>query len=235
MEYKFVRTDHNYERYSAWRVLYSAPWSAPFPVRLIDELFLRACELLGRKDNLKLYDPCVWSGYMMTIIWLLHWKMVERIDGSDIDEKMLKVADKNLSLLSSDWMQKRIVELGSYIKLYAKQSHVDAFRDAQVLLDEVVSIGHTIQTKCRIQDMKHLDNIATYDLVITDLPYGNRTFLQWDIDLQVSIEGLWSLLCDWWVLVLISDKKQHFRNFPWQTSRKELSHGKRRITFLKKV
>lgn len=232
MDFKYVITDQNYEKYSAWRVLYGAHGAAPFPVRLIDEIFQRACELLGSAHNLKLYDPCVWSGYMMTIIWLLHWWMIEALDWSDIDEKMIEVAKKNLGLLSVVWMQKRIEELKEYVKLYGKQSHVDTIKDAELLLEWVSKLQHNIQTQCRVQDIDTIKTDTTYDMVITDLPYGNLTSLHWNVDLHEVIEKLWSVLREWGVLVLVSDKKQHFRDFSWQSFRKELSHGKRRITFI---
>ena len=235
MEYKFVTRHENYEKYASWRVLYSAPWSAPFPVRLIDEIFQRACELAWKTTNLKLYDPCLWSGYMMTIIWFLHGSKIQSITWSDSDEKVLKIAEKNLDLLTVAWLQKRIAELESYEKLYGKQSHTDAIKDAQALLSWIHATNHHINTSCKIQSIESVEINNQCDIIIADLPYGNLTSWNWEIDIQNAIERLWNNLSQGGIMVLMSDKKQRFQDFSRQASKKAFNHGKRRIMFVKKM
>lgn len=101
----------NYEDYASGRVLYGARGVPNFPVRLIQEIFLRAANFSPRKNELSVCDCCCGGGYSLTVLGLLNPERIARIWASDIDPEMLKVAGKNLSLLTPAGMAARLDQL----------------------------------------------------------------------------------------------------------------------------
>lgn len=237
MQYKYLKEKENYESYAAWRVLYSAFWAAPFPVRLIDEIFQRTCDLLGKKDNLRMLDPCIGSWYMMTVLGFLHYRQITSIDWSDTNESMIEFAKKNLHLLTKDGIEKRISELKNTANKSEKQSHIEAMRDGEILKQRIVDWwDHTIKTECKIWSIDKIESLFqgnAYDIIIFDSPYGNLTSWEWDISIDKMYISLSNLLTTWGVLVIVSDKSIKFNVLEWY-QKKILNHGKRRITFIKK-
>lgn len=181
MTYKYARKC-NYEKYASWGVLYNKPWSTWFPVRLLDEIRCRTKVLLGKNDiqnKLRVYDPCWWIWYMLTVLWFLHWIDISEILVSDIDAESVTIAKKNLSLLSFNWIQKRIIELQTYIDLYNKVSHKKSKTYAQEIKSEVVAIQHIV-SDCSVLDIAKISKKPKeklFDVIICDIPYGKMT--QW--------------------------------------------------------
>jgi uncharacterized small protein (DUF1192 family) len=65
----------------------------------------------------------------------------------------LNIAEKNLNLLSKDGIQKRIGELQEYIKLYNKESHIGALKDALELLSLNTNRKNKIEISCETQSI----------------------------------------------------------------------------------
>ncbi len=173
MQYKYVTEKQNYEMFSSWRVLYSLPGSAPFPVRLIDEIFQRCCVLIWKNTNLRLYDPCVGSWYMMTVLWLLHYDKITTLEWSDIAEKALSIAEKNFSLLTTQWLHKRIDEIQHMINQFWKDSHKNALEDAKKILATITPYSEHIYTKVFISSIltsKQQSHKQQFDIIIFDTP-----------------------------------------------------------------
>ncbi len=233
MVYKFALQKENYEKYAAWRVLYSIPWSAPFPVRHIDDIFQRAYELLWTNNKVNIYDPCIGSGYMMTVLWLLHGDKINSISWSDIDQDMIKIAEKNLELLQTSGINNRIIGITRMIENYQKQSHISALKDANDIKSIVTNQKHYIKTECDVSNIVDLNFSPKYDMIMFDLPYWNITSRQWDIEIVELIEKLWSWLKVWWVLIVIWNKDLRLKA-SWGNTKKSINHGKRRIFLIKK-
>ncbi|GAB6109055.1 hypothetical protein JCM19376_30110 [Fusibacter bizertensis] len=76
---------------------------------------------------------------MLTVVGLLFRSKFKMIIGSDIDENVLKVADKNLSLLSIDGLNVRKNEIVGMFQAYNKESHYDALKDLSRILCKLKS------------------------------------------------------------------------------------------------
>lgn len=62
MQYKYC-PNTNFEDLSSGRVIYSSSGVPNFPVRLLNEIFLRCVEYSEKKTHLNVYDPCCGGGY----------------------------------------------------------------------------------------------------------------------------------------------------------------------------
>src|SRR3954454_13430762 len=101
MKYRFVPQRENYEDYAGGRVLFGRPGNTAFPVRLASEIFQRCADRLARSGvppPYSIYDPCCGSGYLLTVIGLLHGDRIARILASDVNLHALEFAQRNLSL-----------------------------------------------------------------------------------------------------------------------------------------
>src|SRR5215211_6457770 len=102
MQYKYAKEQQNYSDFSSGRVFYSLPGHPAFPVRLASEIFQRC--LAHRKTTYQvstpctLYDPCCGAAYHLSILAYLHWGHIREVIASDIDEKAVALAERNLRL-----------------------------------------------------------------------------------------------------------------------------------------
>lgn len=238
MKYMHVTEKQNYETLASWRVLYSVPGLAPFPVRLVDEIFQRCCVLVWKNANLRLYDPCVGSWYMMTVLWLLHYEKISTLVWSDINEKALWIAKKNFSLLTTAWLHKRIEEIQNMCNQFWKDSHKSALEDAKKILSTIILYSKEIETNLFISSIsapKQEYFKQQFDIIIFDAPYWNLTQRSEELTWEQLYDSLWGELTSTGVLVVITDKKSpKIKNVRTYTKTSHFNHGKRRITFLKK-
>src|SRR5690554_5981977 len=117
MEYKYGKND-NYEDFSAGRVIYNAKGMTNFPVRLAQEIYGRCLQYSPKKRNICLYDCCCGGGYLLTVLGFLNQDTIGKIIGSDINMEMLDIAKKNLSLLTAEGINNRILEIEQMIASY---------------------------------------------------------------------------------------------------------------------
>lgn len=240
MIYKFATEKENYEDLASGRVLYNAPGATAFPVRLASELFQRARELAVRqtgKTALTVYDPCCGSGYLLTVLGILHGGHVERLVGSDVDGRMLEIARKNLSLLEPAGMDRRLAELQALYEQYGKASHAGALESARRLRQRIARRGSAIPvslfqadaTRPRMPDGPP----GGIDLVMADVPYGQVA--QWaggaDEPIALLLEHLLPWLHPASLAVIIADKKQRVEHAAYRRAAR-LKAGKRQAVFL---
>ena len=243
MNYKYASVKTNYEDLSAGRVLYSIPGSTGFPVRLASEIFQRGAAYLEKKfqkERLVLYDPCCGSGYLLTTIGLLHHDKISQIYASDIDLKMLGVAEKNLKLLTLEGIEKRIQRLQEMYTEYGKDAHKLALESAIRLYGKVKNDTRSVETNVFFYDVTGSEPfppniLSNIDFVLTDLPYGNITHWQGSDDestgLKTLIERTRPILSPRSVVAIVSLKKQKL-SFEHQIELTSFSLGKRIVTFL---
>jgi hypothetical protein len=255
MPYRFSRERLDYSDFASGRVIRSVPGRTAFPVRLADELFQRCLALRPAArwgSPVALYDPCCGGASLLCTLALLHWPSIRQIIASDADQDVLSLASRNLALLTPEGMNERRQEIAALHAEYGKASHAEALGSVERLearLSELVRI-HPLPTRLFLADgldptslRAHLD-ARSIDVVIADVPYGQRTrWLDSESD-RVSAEShegttkIWQLLEALWpalaadaVLAIVSDKSQrarHERYAPAGT----LQIGKRRATFL---
>jgi SAM-dependent methyltransferase len=183
LEYRFAASEPR-EHFASGRVLYNARGAAPFPVRLADEIAQRcfhALEERGCVGPYAVYDPCCGSGYLLTVIGLLHGPRIRAVLASDIDASMLEIARRNLSLLTEAGMRARTEQLRELYAQFGKPSHREALESAAILEGyrargpiEAIEVFQADIT-AGAPDFFREGGFGPADIVIADLPYGQLT------------------------------------------------------------
>jgi tRNA G10 N-methylase Trm11 len=231
MEYKYGKAG-NYEDFSSGRVLYHVNGMTNFPVRLAQEIYGRCLQYSPKKSNITLYDCCCGGGYLLTIIGFLNQDTIGRIIGSDINENMLHIAKKNLSLLSKDGISKRIIEIDEMIENFQKESHIEA-KNSAIRLKGLIrnDIEYAV---FQADALKAINLEEAPDIIVTDVPYGNM--VAWTGDEENLIDKLlnvlYSISSPNTIIGLCMDKKQKVRNEKFIRLEKQ-QVGKRRFEILK--
>lgn len=242
MSYVFETENRNYEDFASGRVLYNQHGSTSFPVRLASEIFQRCQQILikaGANGPYIIYDPCCGGAYMLTSLGFLHGDRISGILASDINESMVALAERNLSLLSLEGMAQREEQIKKMIADFGKASHSEALQSAAKLKELLSTRNIRINTRIFAADAtkeKRIDEKV--DMVITDLPYGR--VVQWSdaCDESNAVRGLLDnlkpILADNSVIAIISSKKTAFKHELY----KRVEHfqiGKRKVTFLQQA
>ena len=232
MEYKYAEKD-NYEDFSSGRVLYSAKGMTNFPVRLAQEIYGRCLQYSPKKKNICLYDCCCGGGYLLTVLGFLNQDTIGRIIGSDINPEMLKIAEKNISLLSQDGINRRILEIDQMIERYKKQSHIEARYSAVRLKD---LIKDEIEYEIFWCDaLKAINPEIKPDIIITDVPYGNM--VDWEGHggdfVDKLLDALYKICTSDTIISICMDKNQKVGNEKFKRLEKH-KIGKRKFVILKK-
>jgi hypothetical protein len=245
MSYKFATENINYEDYSSGRVLFNQHGTTSFPVRLTSEIFQRCENILneGSKDErYTIYDPCCGGAYLLTTIGYLHGNKVLKLYGSDVDEGVIPLAKKNLSLLTISGLNERIDQINKMILDYNKASHREALQSALKLKKRLGSRTHIIDTDCFVcdatKDTDMKNTISNFNIVITDLPYGD--VVQWN-DGQEQSEAIKKLLNNLLpklainsVVAIISTKKTVIKHEKYERI-EHFNLGKRQVVFLRPI
>jgi Predicted N6-adenine-specific DNA methylase len=223
--------------------LYNARGAAPFPVRLADEIAQRGFHVLEERGCVgpyTVYDPCCGSGYLLTVIGLLHGPRIRAALGSDIDEAMLETALRNLSLLTESGMRARMDQIRELHARYGKPSHREALESAAVLdrfrargMIERIEVFRADIT-AGTPDLFRGSAPGPVNLVIADLPYGQLTGWRGDAGDPVArmLDALRPLLRPGAsVVALIADKSLKLRHERYRRLTL-LKAGKRQIGLL---
>ena len=252
MQYKYVTEQQDYSDYSSGRVFYSLPGHPAFPVRLASEIFQRCLahreKQYGMTAPCTLYDPCCGAAYHLSVLGYLHGEHIQKIIVSDIDEKAVELARRNLGLLSIEGLHGRIRELSDLSERYRKESHQEALESAAVLQKRLSALTEkqpleTMVFQASASDGKSiLHNVqpGSVDIVFTDVPYGRHS--RWSITelarssdpLTLMLETLLPVLSSTSIVAISSDKGQK----PAHERYQRLEHfqvGKRRVVILRPI
>ena len=125
----------------------------------------------------RLYDPCCGGAYLLTCIGFLHGQEISHIYASDIDHKVISIAEKNLSLLTQEGLKKRIAQIESMYAEFGKESHYEALNSA-LRVKEILDKGDgRPEIRCFTADVTKARDLTgivdSVNMVITDLPYGD--------------------------------------------------------------
>lgn len=206
MPYRFASESQNYSDYSSGRVFYTSPGHPAFPIRLAGEIFQRCLALRqanGLTNPVVLYDPCCGSAYHLSTLAYLHWQAIDTIIASDIDEDILAVAARNLSLLTLAGLEKRIEEIVAMHTRYHKSSHAAALDSAQRFKHQLQerTKTHRVETRLFVADATDAKSLADrlagqpIDVVISDVPYGQHSSWQESKSSPASSDSpLWQML-----------------------------------------
>lgn len=249
MQYKYVQEQPDYSDLASGRVFHSLSGHPAFPVRLASEIFQRCLasrEMLYKNSGrCVLYDPCCGAAYHLSILAYLHRERIREVIGSDIDEKAVALAKRNLELVSIAGLDNRIAEISKMYESYGKLSHKDALKSAQVLRSNLLisSQSHPLATKAfcasATESKDILSNIPAkaVDIVFTDVPYGQHSaWHQPDATdpIAAMLDALGPILSESSVVAIVSDKKQKVSHGKFQRI-EQLQLGKRRVVILKPI
>lgn len=242
MAYRFVTDKADYRDLASGQVLLSAPGQPAFPVRLVSEIFQRARALLGNPAAVSLYDPCCGSGYHLAVLGFLHREALANLTASDIDPETVKLATRNLSLLTLEGLDQRRQAIAADWQAFGKASHQLALASADRLLVRLAE-APALPTRVFVADatqpgqiVAHLDHPV--DLVLSDLPYGQLTAWQGERKTQQPIwhllEQLRPVLHEHSVVALATTKGEVVAHKKFERYGR-FRLGKRLITFLKPI
>lgn len=252
MQYKYATEQIDYSDFTSGRVFYSLPGHPAFPVRLASEIFLRCLahreRFYGTSALCSLYDPCCGAAYHLSVLAFLHGERLRAVTASDIDEKAVALAGKNLDLLTMHGMEKRISQISRLYAEFNKDSHKAALQSGHVLKERLAALArqHPITAAVFQADARDreamVENIKpeTIDIVFTDVPYGQHS--RWrGSPIDEGASPLWSMLAalldvlsSTSILAIVSDKGQKAAHPGYQRV-EQFQVGKRRVTILKPV
>lgn len=247
MKYRFA-SRQDYGDFASGKVFLSWPGRPAFPVRLASEMFQR-CLALRRAEGVRspvvLYDPCCGGGYLLSVLAYLHGETIGQLIGSDIDSEAVRLAERNLSLLTPAGLEQRISEIEAMLSCYGKASHAEALASATRLKKRLRELGpgRTITTTVFQADATNQADLDAnlsglkVDVIITDVPYGQRSFWQGSDTgagdpMGQMLETLLGVLSERAILALAADKGQKISHPSYQRL-EQLRVGKRQIVFLR--
>jgi 23S rRNA G2445 N2-methylase RlmL len=249
MVYRFAQERLDYHDFAAGTVFHASPGHPAFPVRLTSEIFQRCMDIRKREGltgRCSVYDPCCGGGYLLASLAFLHWADIQTIYASDADPRILETARRNLNLLNPDGLQQRIEQIESMIGQFDKLSHREAHQSAHRLKAHLLkdykshSIAVHTFTANVITDTLTDDVATPIDMVITDIPYGNRS--EWSgLPHDAIHEPAWYLLQSLLnilpihaVVAIASNKQQKIAHERYQRI-EHFQIGKRRVVILKPI
>ena len=244
MEYKFATDRANYADLASGHVFYSLPGHPAFPVRLASEIYQRCLALRGQGPSpCTIFDPCCGAAYHLSVIAYLHWDSICRVICSDIDEKAVSLAERNLGLLTPGGMERRGREISAMVRLYDKDSHKGALESLTRMQDQVNRLTAIRPIQTHVFRANAIDAVslraglqgAAIDLVFSDIPYGQHS--QWE-QTQSSqpawalLEALFEFLTPKSIVAIASDKLQKAAHEKYERLER-FQLGKRHVVILK--
>jgi len=251
MPYQFATENKDYSAYASGHVFYAAPGHPAFPVRLVSEIFQR-CQALRQRNGLSgpvvLYDPCCGSAYHLGTLAYLHWMEIDTLIGSDIDAEILRVAARNLGLLTLEGLEKRVQEIAQLLNLYDKPSHMSAAISAGQFKQQLSAYTqiHPINTRLFQADSTDSPQIIRglegrqIDIVLADVPYGkmsnwqsaeHSTAAKDESFLGQMLGALAPALSSSSIIAIASDKAQKCEHAQYRRMGR-FKIGMRQVTFL---
>ncbi|MBR8744378.1 rRNA methyltransferase [Nocardiopsis sp. MG754419] len=184
--YAIERADHS--ALASGHVLRSAPGFPGFPVRLASELLQRArVHLEG--DRARLWDPCCGSGYLVSVLGLLHRDLITHVRATDVDADAVGIAARNLELLTVEGLTERERELRRSARDFGRIAFVERAEAARDLAAGLTVMGGDLPHASAVADVFTLTEPVDADLVVTDVPYGELTHWEGDAP-QDPVHGL---------------------------------------------
>jgi 16S rRNA G966 N2-methylase RsmD len=250
MQYKYEKEVKDYSDLASGRVFYSLPGHPAFPVRLASEVFQRCIahrEVIYEESGpCTLFDPCCGAAYHLGVLAYLHGRLIRKIIASDIDQKAVAMAKRNLGLLSIEGIGQRIGEITSMLEQYQKGAHKEALKSAYLIRDKISALAQIRSLESSVFQADATDQAAIHasiptgsvDIVFTDIPYGLHS--RWHgakalpDPVWSMLEALRGVLSPWSIVAVASDKQQKASHDDYQRI-EQFQIGKRRVVILKPV
>jgi 16S rRNA G966 N2-methylase RsmD len=244
MEYKFAAERTNYADLASGHVFYSLPGHPAFPIRLASEIYQRCLALRDQGTSpCTIYDPCCGAAYHLSVIAYLHWDSICRVICSDINEKAVQMAERNLGLLTPIGLERRSREISAMVRLFDKESHKGALESITRMQEQVkmLTAVRPIQTQVfranatqSVSLRESLQN-TKIDMVFSDVPYDQHS--QWEQTqaqqpIWAMLEALLEFLSPTSIVAIASDKLQKIAHEKYKRLEK-FQIGKRQVVILR--
>lgn len=237
MQFTYETIKRDFSDFSSGRVLYNAPGSTGFPIRLTSEIFQISRSYLQKPSQLNVYDPCCGGAHLLTGIGFLHGGSIQTLYGSDSNETIIETGQSNLRLLTYEGLAQRKRKLEKDYLLFNKSAHAEALKSVDRLksyLDKTGEVkGEIFQFNIASKDVPKLEEIH---IVMTDLPYGE--LVSWDTNVlspvKQMLQNVYSVLAHDGVVAVVRDKFTLIEH-PLFRRLKVLKHGKRKVTLLQAI
>ncbi|WP_225102118.1 rRNA methyltransferase [Streptomyces sp. CoH27] len=181
MSYRFATERTDDSDLASGVVLHSAPGYPAYPARLAVEIFRRALAHTGTGRPVTLWDPCCGSGHLATVLGWLERPAIGQIVCSDVDTEAITLARKNLALLTEDGLAARERQRLEQSERFGKPAYQEAAAAARRRAVRLAADGGSLPWRAGQADafdptaLRTLLSDIAPDLVITDVPYGERT------------------------------------------------------------
>lgn len=250
MQYRYENELKDYSDLASGRVFYSLPGHPAFPVRLASEVFQHCIAhrevIYGEAGPCTLYDPCCGAAYHLSVLAYLHGMQIRGVVASDIDQKAVALAKRNLGLLNIEGIDQRIVEITSMLEQYQKESHKEALKSAYLIRDKISASAQIRSLESSVFQADATDQAAIHasippdsvDIVFTDIPYGLHSRWQGTETMpdpeRSMLEALRGVLSPSSIVAIASRKQQKVFHENYQRI-EQFQIGKRRVVILKPV
>lgn len=165
------------------------------------------------------WDPMCGSGYLLTVLGLLHRPEIAGLIASDIDSRALEITRLNLGLLTETGLLRRRAELSVLADRFEKPSHQQALAAADRLGAILSPQGGDLQTSVAHADVFDVAALSSVlvrqvpDVVVTDIPYGEQVDWQGAGGAQRMLEALWSVLPEATIIAVTGRRRTDFGRF----------------------
>lgn len=199
MAYKYILESNSLEYMSPWLAVHQLPWNPNFPIKITYDLFNRCLKYISKSKGLVVYDPCCWSWYLLLSLWVFFPDKVWWLYWSDINNKSLEIAAKNLSLLSRQWQSSRKLE----IEQWNKKNKVDSIHALEKIQTQLWKNSTKYEIFFRdILSWKTSRQVSP-DLILADVPYNNMTSWEWTNPINILLSVLEENLKTWTIIAII--------------------------------
>jgi tRNA G10 N-methylase Trm11 len=140
--------------------------------------------------QVRLWDPCCGSGYLASVLGLLHRDRLTHVRATDVDEDAVGIAARNLELLTAEGLAERERELRRSALDFGRVAFVERAESARDLAAGLAAMGGDLPHESAVADVFALTEPVDADLVITDVPYGEMTHWEGGVPEGDPIRGL---------------------------------------------
>jgi hypothetical protein len=184
---------------------------------------------------------------LLATIAYRHWANLRRVTGSDFDEEVLLIAERNLSLLTRGGLNAKIEFLRAAQDRERRPSRDAALRNVQLCLDRLETLEemHSVEYSLFHADAGSPLEVAAgmmdskADIVMTDIPYSGLSNWKGSLGklqsrpaaLNSLMESIRPILAPNAIVAIISPKADDVSH-PAFCRHRKLKLGKRSVTFL---